>query len=352
MTIFGRACLVFVFAFCLAIGSQISVSGAETTPQDRPEGEQLGWPGALHILAGPLGGQWHALGQEMENIFRNAGIPAQNNVGGGVANLALVGEGKADIGFTLYSFMGAAGAGEKELPEVNLDNAVLLANLYPQVLYIIVRKEMATRHDLKTLDDLLKITDPVRFATLPKGTGSEFIFNMLLRNAYRTSYDQLAAQGWDVRFQSYAEITRLFLDGELDVCAYTAGPGTYLIPALEEKNLDAILLPVDEEMLNLMTHQFMTITYVIEKGDYKSVNEDILTLGDYSCLVVQNSLPEDLVYTLNKLLWDNKEALAKVTKDMNEFSPRFAVAGQSTVHPGSLKFWNSPEMLELKEKTK
>ncbi len=321
----------------------------------------LAWPASggeaasaepLRILTGPVGGQWDALGKELEKLLGAAGIPAESGVGGGVENLRLVGEGQADIGFTLYSFLGAAGAGEQELPKVKLDNALLLANLYPQVLYLIVRKDVVARHNLRTLGDLLKVTDPLRFSTLPKGTGSEFIFNMLLKSAYRTSYDQLATQGWKIEFKSYADITKLFLSGDLDVCAYTAGPGTYLIPALEEKKLDAVLLPVDEEMLNLMTYQFMTITYIIQAGDYKSVTEDVLTLGDYSCLVVQASVPEDTVYRINQILWERKADLAKVSGDMNQMSPRFAVAGQSKVHPGSLRFWNSPEMQKLRDQQK
>lgn len=344
--------LAFVFVCMLsALSTLLAADAAEgdIAKINRPEDEKLGYPGALHLLTGPPGGQWDALGNRIEKIMRDNGLPLQSHVGGGVENLRRVGEGECDIGFTLYSFLGAAGAGEKELPEVNLDNALLLCNLYPQVLYIIVRKEVADRHNLKGLGDLLKVKEALRFSTLPKGTGSEFIFNMLLKSAYRTNYDQLADQGWKIGFMSYADISKSFLADELDVCAYTAGPGTYLIPTLEEKKLDAILLPVDEEMLNLMTHQFMTITYVIEKGDYESVKEDVLTLGDYSCLVVQRSIPDDVVYNFNKYLWDNKEQLTGISRDMNYLSPRYAVAGQSTVHPASLKFWESPEMLELKK---
>lgn len=324
----------------VASASSFSLAGEEG---------KLGWPGDLFILTGPKGGQWDALGTEMAKILTEVGIPTRKQVGGGVENLKLVGEGKADIGFSLYSFLGAAQAGEIELPEVNLDNAVILANIYPQVLYIIVRKDVAEKHNLKMLSDLLKVTDPLRFATLPKGTGSEFIFNMLLKNAYRTNYDELSKQGWDIRFERYAEITRMFLEKELDVCAYTAGPNTYLIPTLIEKKVDAIFMPVDEEMLNLMTHQFMTITYVIQKGDYENVSEDILTLGDFSCLVTQDALPEELIYNINKTLWENKSRLEKITKDIAELSPRYAIAGQSAVHPGSERFWTSPEMLELKK---
>lgn len=341
MTHQHRRTITILAVFCLCLSVFLGRGAARA-------GEEPRQP--LLLLTGPAGGQWDALGAAMEKLFRDAGIPTRKEVGGGVDNLRLVGDGEADIGFTLYSFLGAAGAGERELPTVNLDNAVLLANLYPQVLYLIVRKDLAVSHNLKTLGDLLKVSHTVRFSTLPKGTGSEFIFNMLLKSAYRTSYDKLREQGWTVGFNSYAEITRMFLDGDLDVCAYTAGPGTYLVPALEEKNLDAILLPVDEDKLDLMTHQFMTITYVIHKGDYKSVTEDVLTLGDFSSLVTQASLPEDLVYRINKILWDNKPALVEVTKDMEQFTPRYAVAGQSTVHPGSLRFWHSPEIQALKDK--
>jgi TRAP-type uncharacterized transport system substrate-binding protein len=94
----------------------------------------------------------------------------------------------------------------------------------------------------------------------------------------------------------------------------------------------------------------MTITYVIEKGDCQSVTEDIPTLGDHSCLVAQGTLPEDVVYRINEIIWNNRSALSEVSKDMDQLSPRFAVAGQSKVHPGSLRFWNSPEMRELRKK--
>ena len=332
-----------VFPLFLAFSMVMPGMGVAAGP-----GESGARAAPLRILAGPPGGQWNALGDALAALLEKSGIPAVNEPGGGVENLRLVGEGAADIGFTLYSFMGAAGAGEAELPRVERDDALLLANLYPQVLYVIVRKDLSERYGLRKLADLLRVTDPIRFATLPRDTGSEFIFNMLLKSAYRTSYDKLTEQGWDISFRSYADITRLFLGGELDVCAYTAGPGTYLIPALEERNLDAVLIPIDDEILSLMTHQFMTITYVIEKGDYKSVDADVPTLGDYSCLVVRADMPEDLVYDINKVLWDNRAELARVSGDMKHLSPRIAIAGQTTVHPGSLRFWNSPEMQALR----
>ena len=338
----------FAFAVIVAVLCAFSARGGDAVSPEWPKGEKLGWPDALHLVAGPRGGQWNALGLELEKLLRAEGIPTQNHVGGGVENLRAIGAGEADFGFTLYSFLGAAGAGEKELPVVDLDNAVLLVNLYPQVLYIIVRSEVARKHNIKALGDLLKVKEPIRFSTLPKGTGSEFIFNMLLKSAYRTSYDELEGQGWSINFRSYAEITKLFLNSELDVCAYTAGPGTYLIPQLEESDLDAVLLPVEDEMLDLMTHQFMTISYIIEKGDYKSVTEDVVTLGDYSSLVVQAKIPEDLVYRINEIIWNKRSELGKVSGDMNSLSPRFAIAGQSKVHPGSLRFWNSEAMQKLK----
>lgn len=257
----------------------------------------------LTIVSGPPGGQWQALGDAMVALLKAEGIAAQNLPGGGLENLRYLAEGKADIGFTLYSFLGAAEAGEADIPGELGEKALLLANLYPQVLYIIVRKEVAERHHLRKLQDLLEVREKLRFSTLPKDTGSEFIFNVLLKNAYRTNYDRLREQGWTIEFQSYAAISEQFLAGELDVCVYTAGPGTYLIPALEEKKLDAVLLAIDEEKLNLMTYQFMTIDYIIHKGDYASVQEDISTLGDYSCLVVREGLPEELVYRINTISW-------------------------------------------------
>ncbi len=338
MTTFGKLpSVVFRSAIVLCIVFSLHFVNTRS-------GTASGGDKPLTLYSGPEGGQWHALAKIMEEVMDENGLEITASVGGGVENLRRVGDGEIDIGFTLYSFLGAAGAGEKELPVVNLDNAVLLANLYPQVLYIIVREDVAHKYGITNLGELLRVQEPLRFATLPKGTGSEFIFNMLLKSAYRTNYDQLESQGWDISFQSYADISKRFLNEELDVCAYTAGPGTFLIPALEERQLRAILLPVEEEILDLMTHQFMTISYLIEEGDYKSVPNDVLTLGDYSCLVVQNAIPEDVVYRFNELMWENRDRIAQASADFSVLSPRFAVAGQSKVHAGSLRFWNTPEM--------
>ncbi len=303
----------------------------------------------LRILSGPLGGQWHAMGEKLAAVLCYAGIPAVNEVGGGVENLRLVGEGEADIGFTLSSFLGAAGAGEKELPKVNLDNAVLLSCLYSQVFYLIVRGDTVARHDLKSVRDFLRVKASLRLATLPKGTGSEFLLKMLLTGAYATSYAQLERQGWNIMFRNYEEIAAGFSSGEFDACAFTLGVGARLIPELEKRDGSAVILPIDYEILGLMTRKFMTFTSFIEPRDHGSVTERLATLGDYSCLVVQNALPEDLVYAINAAMWAGRSQFAKISADMKRFSPRIATSGRNKMHPGSLRFWNSPEMEVLKK---
>lgn len=333
----------------IAIGMCLFIAPFAVRAGDAEAGNRDTPGGPLRILSGPEGGQWHALGEEIAFILGEAGIPARNEAGGGVENLRLVGEGGADVGFTLYSFLGAAGAGEKELPAINLDNAVLMACLYPQVFYLVVRGEIASKRNLKSLGDLLEMEEPLRFATLPAGTGSEFIFRMLLKNGYGVDYRRLESQGWNLAFQSYADIADGFRDGVLDACAYTAGPGLELIPDLQRRNRAVRILPVEEETLGLMTRRFMTFTSFIEPRDHRCVEESTATIGDYTCLVIRNDLPGDLVHGINKALWERKHRLARISSDMRRFSPRTAIVGQSKVHPGSLRFWNTPEMEALKK---
>ena len=76
-----------------------------------------------------------------------------------------------------------------------------------------------------------------------------------------------------------------------------------------ESKLDVVLLPVEQEALDVLSEAYGTETFTIEPGTYKAAKEPIKTVGDYTCIVVRKDLPESLVFELNKAIWDNKESL-------------------------------------------
>jgi TRAP transporter TAXI family solute receptor len=297
-------------------------------------------PAHLRLLTGPNGGQWFKAGECLAPILTRSIVPTSSRIGGGVANIAAVDKRLGDLAFTTVCTLGAAQSGEQEYKSMVAENTVLMANIYPQVLYFLMRKEVADKHGVTDVASLLKQRAPLRFASLKPGTTSEFILSMLLKYGYDTNFTKLREQGWSLEFNNYAETADNFVEGKLDCFAYTAGTEVPLILAME-KHTEAVVLPVEQRVLDLLAKKFKTGTHTMMPGLYKSVTAPITTLVDSTCLIVRKDLPDDLVFDVCKAIWANKASLVEVVKDFQTLSPGNAAPPGLDIHPGARKFWDS-----------
>ncbi len=330
-----------VLAVFLVFWGTVAWAAAPEGPASRESAApKADWPTHLRLLTGPNGGQWFMLGEPIARALSRQVAPTTSRVGGGVANLDAINRKMGDVGFSLACFLGAAHSGEKEYQSIKLDNAVLMANVYPQVLYFLVRKDFAEKHGITSVESLLRLKNPVRFASLKPGTASEFILSLLLKYGYSTSFEQLRGQGWQISFNNYAETADHFVAGELDCFAYTAGTEVPLILTMEQ-HTPVMVLPLEEKVLDLLSSKFKTGTYVIKPGVYKSVPEPVRTLGDYTCLVVRKDLPDDMAAAICRALWENRTGIAGVIKDFGGLSPETVLARGLPMHPGAAAFWAS-----------
>lgn len=321
-----------MFATLLA-GLLLATCAFAADSQDRTS-----WPTHLRFLTGPAGGQWFFMGEPIAEILSNEVLPSTSRIGGGVNNIDTINNKLGDLGFTLTCFMGASQSGEDEYKNINTDNVVIMANIYPQVLYFLIRKDFADANGIKTVEELLQKQMPLRFASLKPGTASEFILQVLLKDGYNTSFDKLRAQGWQINFNNYAETADNFVGGDIDCFAYTAGTEVPLILTMES-HTEVIILPIKQEVLDKLAEKFGTGTYVIKPGVYKSISQPVHTLGDYTTIAIRKDFPDDLVYEICKSLWNNKNHIASVIKDYGQLSPATAIAQKLEMHPGALKFW-------------
>jgi TRAP transporter TAXI family solute receptor len=305
---------------------------------NRASGAEPDWPKHIKFLSGPNGGQWFYMGDAIADILTDKLLPTSSRIGGGVSNIKDINEKSGDVAFTLNCFLAASGENEPGQAGSPTDNTAVLANVYPQVLYFLINSEFAKNNGIASVKDLIAYDDDVRFASLLPGTASEFILSILLSEGYGTTTDKLSKRGWHISFGNYAEIADELVAGDLDCFAYTAGTDVPLIHTIEE-NMDVTILPVEKEVLDKLAARFHTSAYVITKGAYKGVSEPVLTLGDYTSLIVRADLPESLVYEITKTLWENRDTVAKAISDFAGLSPVTALSNDFPMHPGALKFW-------------
>lgn len=332
---FLRIALVLVGLYSMAV-FPLAVEASEAANVAVPSAK----PGHLRIVTGPKGGQWFNIGEILAEILSTQVIPSTSRLGGGLDNIAQINNKNADLGFTLACFLGAAQSGEPEYKHILTENVSLLANVYPQVLYVLVRKEFADAHGIDSMEALLNKRIPLRFASLKPGTASEFILTMLLKHGYKTSFEQLKEQGWVLSFSDYAETADDFVDGSIDCFAYTAGTEVPLIRTLEE-HTEAVILPVAPEILDILARKFKTSSYTIQRGDYKSIKTPIQTLGDAACIIVRKDLSGDFVFALAKAIWAGKSKIAKEVADFGQLNPEKVTVEGLGMHPGASLFWKT-----------
>ncbi|MDR0587761.1 MAG: TAXI family TRAP transporter solute-binding subunit [Burkholderiales bacterium] len=302
--------------------------------------DKTGWPDQLRFMSGPPGGNWFALGTALADIWSKEVVTTSSSSGGGVSNIINADSKKGDLGFSVTSFLGAAMKREEDFKDRTINNAVIMANLYTQVTYFIIRDDYAKANNIKSLGDLLK-KDKVRFATLKPGTASEFAVKVILNKGYNLSTDALKkTKGWTVEYASYEGGADLIADKHIDVFAFSVGPIASIVMNIES-NQAIQVLPIEQAALDKVAAAYGTVTHEIKPGIYKSVTTPVKTLGDYTCIVVSKDLPESLVYELNKSMWNSKKTLAAAIADMQELSPKTVLPQGLPSHPGSQKFWQS-----------
>lgn len=301
---------------------------------------QTKWPSQIRLVSGPSGGTWFALGGTLANMWTQDVIQTTSGTGGGTSNIVVISRGQADVGLTTLAIFNAALKGIGPFAPNPVKGTVLFANLYRQYTYFIMRKDFASKYGVKSLKDIVEKKLPIRFATLTPGTASEYVIRTIFEVGYGINWETIKSWRGRVEFASYSDGANLLADNNIDCFAFQISRVASVIMDIESR-VDVVLLPVDDEAIEKVAAVLGTKKFFIEPGIYKSVTEPVQTVGDYTCLVIRESLPEDLVYKLAESLLKRKEEIAKAFADMAELNAEEAIFEGILAHPGAVKFWTS-----------
>ncbi|UZP68086.1 TAXI family TRAP transporter solute-binding subunit [Desulfovibrio mangrovi] len=327
-----RIILMFVLCVMTVIGSATAGTAGDNVDKSQ-------WPDQLRFMAGPPGGTWFALGGVVSEMWTREVAPATSGTGGGVSNIVNVDRMKGDMGLTVASVLGAARAGEEPFKS-QMQNAVLLANLYRQYTYFIVRKDYAEKNGITSVGDIVRKKLPIRMATLKPGTSSEFVIRSIFEKGFHSGWDAVKSWGGSVEFASYSDGANLLADNHIDMFAFAVGRKASIVMKIESQT-DVVILPVDEEARVAMSKALGTTTFTIDKEVYSSVTGDVPVVGDYTCIVMRGDLPESLAGALAKSLWDKREELGAAVSDLKEMTAAEAVSEGIPAHPGAAAFWKT-----------
>ncbi|NJE25408.1 TAXI family TRAP transporter solute-binding subunit [Thermococcus sp. MV5] len=307
----------------LALG--LVISGC--TQKQTTETETTSPTQEITIYTGGTGGVYFPLGSKYAEILNKNGVPAKAvTSGASVANAKAIGDGTAqaailqnDVAYyaynDLYMFEGQA-----------IKNIKGVAALYPETVQFIVRADS----DIKTLQDLAG----KKVAIGAPGSGTAVAAEQVLR----------AAGVWDSVEkvnQKFSEASQSLKLGQVDAAVIVSGIPTPSVNQIAVQT-PVRVLPIPDEILSKLKEQgyIFYVRQIVPAGTYNGVEEDTPTLAVKAMLAVSADLPEDTVYQMTKILFENVDQLRAVHQKAQLISLETALDGMSIpLHPGAIKYY-------------
>jgi len=311
---------ISILLCALLIGFVCVSWAAESTEQTRQKT-------ILTIATGGEAGVYYPLGVGLANLLtnhlENVEVTAKTS-DASAANIKLIADREVALAFVQNDVAFRAVNGERPFREP-VRNLSMIAALYPEFV------QFVTAH----------------------GNGVNYISDLKGRRVSVGSIESgsidsvaaiLSAAGI-----TYADINAVFLDfastalriqeGELDAGIVIAG---YPAPALTAlgARMDINLVVFEEELLGrLSAYPFFT-RGVIPAGTYSGIDHDTPTIAVMALLVCDSDLPDELVYSITRVIFENLPELAPAHPKAEMISLDTALTGASIpLHPGAARFF-------------
>jgi uncharacterized protein len=281
------------------------------------------------FMTGPQGGSWIPLGGALKGMWEKAvpGLQITQTPGAGIANVAGIDTGKAQIGLANSSTT-VDGLEGRAPYKGKVTKVCQVANLYPQYFQVVALKD-ANVSSFKDLKGKAVVTQP-------KGNTGELLTDLALK-LNGLNYQALSK----INFQAaYTDAVSMMKDGHVQVFTLgTTAPASAVMDLASAR--DITLVPVDDGTMNQLKK--MNPGYnklIIKAGTYPKQDKDVPVIGYSTHIVAACDLPEQTVYSMVKAMAANVDSMAAVVKAIEGIKPKdMALDIGVPFHKGATKFY-------------
>ncbi|MGE5543023.1 MAG: TAXI family TRAP transporter solute-binding subunit, partial [Bacillota bacterium] len=301
---------------------------------EQPTQPQQGQRQFLTIVTGSTGGTYYPVGTILANLWNAklgpTGISASaQSSGGTVENLNMIKGGEAQLAIAmtnlaLFNYSGTEGFKDKGNPKLRF-----ITSLWPDVTQCVV----TTASKVESVKDL----KGKKFCVGAAGSGTEYSSRMILK-----IIGGLSDQDYKAEHLGYFESSQAMQNGQLDGMNAEGGVPTSAVSEIFASATPVRLLEFSDEDYQKLAQQVpFYVQYTIPANTYKNQDKPVKTLGVKCAIVCNSDLPEDLVYSLVKTMYDNLESIKPAHKALDYLTFDGAIKGLPPVplHKGALKFF-------------
>jgi hypothetical protein len=289
----------------------------------------------INVLTGGTSGVYYPLGVALSQVYgeKIEGAKAQvQSTKASVENLNLLQQGRGEIAFTLGDSLKLAWEGNTDAGfPGKLDKLRGIAAIYPNYVQIVASQESG----IKTLADLKGKSLSVG---APK-SGTELNARAIL-GAAGMSYDDLGK----TEYLPFAESVELMKNRQIDATLQSAGLGVASIRDLSVSvPIQVVAVPADG--VEKIGAPYVAAT--IPAGTYEGQAEDVATAAIGNFLVTHADVPEETVYQMTKLVYDNLPTLVAAHAAAKAIKADGALTGMPVpLHPGAERYFKEAGILK------
>lgn len=255
----------------------------------------------LSLGTAGTGGIYYPLGGALASRLSLADPDRQYTAevsGGSVENINRLQVGQMDLAMVLAHSAFQAQQGQGDWSDSPVTGLRILAPLYPNLTHVMVPRNS----DATGIQDL----GGKRVSVGPPGSGTEQMARHLLA-AHGLTYDDI-----DPRYLSFSESSSALRDGAIDAAVISVGyPAAAVLEATTTAGVR--LLAIDPDVTNGMRaeHPYYSVSE-IPTGAYPGVDEPIATVAVLNWIVGMESLDDEVVEILLKIMSEDRVSLEQV----------------------------------------
>ncbi len=285
----------------------------------------------ISLATGGSGAVYYLYGGALAELI-NRELPAYRATAevtsASVENVALVVRGQSDFGFgmadTIYqAYTGQGGFAQRPQPSLRA-----LACLYPNVLQVVVLEDGPVQGYGDLLGKTISIGAP--------GSGTAITAEAVIQ-ALGLPKDQLTLR----RF-NFNETANALRDGDLQAGFWCVAPPTGSVLELASSRAIRLLSLTQSELAKLLEESPAYVPHRMTPGTYPGLDTEVQTVSVPNLIVVDESLDEELVYEVTKLLYENREHLMEVHPSARFITPEYTLeVAPIPLHPGAVRYLES-----------
>lgn len=275
--------------------------------------------GTLYAIGAGITHMWN---EKAHNI--KASVQSSS---GGIENINMVRDGESQVSIAISSNCYQALNGQEMFKNYPFSKLRVIAGLYLNPNQVVV----TNKSKINKIEDIKN----KHFAISTAGSSVYNEVKYHLENAKIKFPNEIKAE-----YINFGEAAAMLQNNTLDGAWIMAGvPSSAVMQTL---STNSHLVNLSDEFIKELQKKYpWYVSYKIPKGTYPNQKEDIQTTAVKMVMFCSEDLPDEIVYELTKIFWENIEELSKTQKSLRNLNAKDALKDISNlpIHNGAKKYY-------------